>query len=122
MTTDPLWIIGGFILQAFFAGGKDSQNPSYLSERFPTEVRATAAGFVYHQGATWGGFIAPVIAWFAVDQGTGFAIPMLVGTAGCLAVLVFAVFLGPETYGSHPSAERRASSQPCRMWSIWIRP
>jgi SHS family lactate transporter-like MFS transporter len=99
MTKDPLWIIGGFILQAFFAGAKDSQNPSYLSERFPTEVRATAAGFVYHQGAIWGGLVAPIISYFAVEQHIGFAMPMLIGTTGCLAVLVFAVFLGPETKG-----------------------
>ena len=43
--------------------------PSYLSERFPTEVRATAAGFVYHQGAIWGGLVAPVLTYFAVDRG-----------------------------------------------------
>ena len=99
LTKDPIWIIGGFILQAFFAGAKDGQNPSYLSERFPTEVRATASGFVYHQGAIWGGFVAPVISYFAVEHQMGFAMPMLIGTAGCLAVLVFAVFLGPETKG-----------------------
>ncbi len=99
MTTDPVWIVSGFILQAFFAGAKDSQNPCYLSERFPTEIRATAAGFVYHQGAIWGGFVAPAIAYFAVDQDLGFAVPMMIGTAGSLVVLVMAVFLGPETKG-----------------------
>jgi hypothetical protein len=29
------------------------QMPSYLCERFPTEVRATASGFIYHQAAAW---------------------------------------------------------------------
>jgi MFS transporter, SHS family, lactate transporter len=62
-------------------------------------VRATAAGFVYHQGAIWGGFVAPIISYFAVEQHTGFAMPMLIGTTGSLAVLIFAVFLGPETKG-----------------------
>ena len=68
-------------------------------ERFPTEVRATAAGFVYHQGAIWGGFVAPVLAYFAVDQNLGFALPMMVGTIASLIVLILAVFLGPETKG-----------------------
>jgi SHS family lactate transporter-like MFS transporter len=45
-----------FVIQgAFGSGGFASQAPSYLAERFPTEVRATAAGFCYHQGAVWGG-------------------------------------------------------------------
>jgi SHS family lactate transporter-like MFS transporter len=29
------------------------QYPAYLSERFPTEVPATAVAFCYHQGAIW---------------------------------------------------------------------
>src|SRR5437773_2704253 len=38
-TQDPTHIIGGFILQGIFGGSIYGQNPSYLSERFPTEVR-----------------------------------------------------------------------------------
>ena len=105
MTTDPVWIIFGFILQALFVGAKDSQNPAWLSERFPTEVRASAAGFVYHQGAIWGGFVAPVIVYFAVDQKMGFAQPMMIGTVGWLVILIMAVFLGPETKGKVLSAD-----------------
>lgn len=99
MTTDPTLIIAGYILQALFVGGKDGQKPSWLSERFPTAVRATAAGLVYHQGAIWGGFVAPVLAYYAVDRGMEFALPMMIGTAGSLVVLIIAVFLGPETRG-----------------------
>jgi SHS family lactate transporter-like MFS transporter len=40
-----------------------------------------------------------------VDQGLGFALPMLIGTAGSLAVLVTAVLLGPETKGKVLSAD-----------------
>ena len=68
-TKDPYWIIAGFILQGIFGGSIYGQNPSYLSERFPTEVRATASGFVYHQGAIWGGLIAPVLTYMAVQMG-----------------------------------------------------
>src|SRR6266852_5288632 len=59
-TSDPLWITIGFGLQGAFGGALYSQLPSYLSERFPTEVRATASAFCYHQGAIFGGFVAPV--------------------------------------------------------------
>ena len=54
-------------LQGAFGGALYSQLPSYLSERFPTEVRATASAFCYHQGAIFGGLVAPVLAYFAVE-------------------------------------------------------
>ena len=104
-TRDPLWIISGFILQGVFGGGIYSQNPSYLSERFPTEVRATASGFVYHQGAIWGGLVAPVLTYFAVQMNMGFAMPMMIGTIASLIVVIIAVFLGPETKGKHLTAD-----------------
>jgi SHS family lactate transporter-like MFS transporter len=98
-TRDPLVFTLGFLLQALIVGGKDTLNPAWLSERFPTEIRASAAGFVYHQGAIWGGFVAPVLTYFAVERHMGFAWPMLVSTMGWLVVLVIGVFLGPETKG-----------------------
>jgi SHS family lactate transporter-like MFS transporter len=104
-TTDPTWIIAGFILQGIFGGSIYGQNPSYLSERFPTEVRATASGFVYHQGAIWGGLIAPVLTYMAVQMGWGFAMPMMISTIFFLAVVIIAVLLGPETRGKHLTAE-----------------
>src|SRR6266566_1623736 len=58
-TSDPLWITVGFGLQGAFGGALYSQLPSYLAERFPTEVRATASAFCYHQGAILGGLVAP---------------------------------------------------------------
>src|SRR5262249_3466201 len=42
-TSDYVITVAAFGLQGFFFGGMYGQNPSYLSERFPTEVRATAA-------------------------------------------------------------------------------
>jgi len=104
-TTDPLWIIGGFIIQGIFGGSIYGQNPSYLSERFPTEVRATASGFVYHQGAIWGGLIAPVLTYMAVQMGMGFAMPMMISTIFFLAIVIIAVLLGPETKGKKLTAD-----------------
>jgi SHS family lactate transporter-like MFS transporter len=104
-TTDPSWFLGLFLLTIGFVGGKDALNPGWLSERFPTEVRATAAGFVYHQGAVWGAAVAPLLTYFAVNQQMGFAIPMMYGTVGSLIVYVIAVFLGPETKGKVMTAD-----------------
>ena len=92
-------IVGAYILQGAFLGAIYGQNPSYLSERFPTEVRATAAGFCYHQGAIWAGFTGPVLALLAAGQPLGFAVPMLISTSGAALIFVLALLIGPETKG-----------------------
>ena len=104
-TTDPTMFLILFMLMICFVGGKDALNPGWLSERYPTEVRATAEGFVYHQGAVWGAFVAPVLTYFAVNQQMGFAMPMLYATVGSLIVYVIAVYLGPETKGMEMTSE-----------------
>ena len=89
LSTDPFWIIGGFLLQGLFAGAMYSQMPSFLTERFPTEVRATAAGFCFHQATIFGGLVPPVLTFFAINHQMGFAIPMLIGTTcGLISVIV----------------------------------
>ena len=99
-------IVVFFAIQgAFGAGGMHAQYPAYLAERFPTEVRATAGGFVYHQGAIFGGLVGPVLAYFATTWHMGFAIPMLVGTTiGCISVAL-AILFSPETRGKVLQAE-----------------
>ena len=104
-TQSPLVFIFGFLLQALIVGGKDTLNPAWLSERFPTEIRASAAGFVYHQGAIWGAFVAPLLSYYAVERHMGFAWPMMVSTMASLVVLVVAVALGPETKGKVLTAD-----------------
>jgi MFS transporter, SHS family, lactate transporter len=105
-TRDYTMIVVCFGLQGWFAGGGIwSQAPSYLAERFPTEVRATAAGFCYHQGAIWGGFVGPVVTYFAIDWHLGFAIPMLIGTVGGLVAFILALVWSPETRGKELVAD-----------------
>ena len=104
-TKDPFWIIGGFILQGAFGGSIYGQNPSYLSERYPTEVRGAATGFVYHQGAILGGLVAPALTYLAADQKMGFATPMMYSTIFFLALVIIFVWLGPETRGKKLTAE-----------------
>ena len=104
-TSDPLWITVGFGLQGAFGGALYSQLPSYLSERFPTEVRATASAFCYHQGAILGGLVAPVLAYFALDYNLGYAVPMAVGTVVAAVSVVIALSLSPETKGQELTAD-----------------
>jgi SHS family lactate transporter-like MFS transporter len=105
LTTDYMTIAVAFSIQGAFAGAIYGINPSYANERFPTEVRATAAAFCYHIGAVAGGFVPPVLTWFAVQQQMGFAIPMLIGTVGGLISFVMALFFGPETKGKEMEAD-----------------
>ena len=94
-------IVAGFILQGLFAGGgMYGQVPSYLNERFPTEIRATATAFCYHQGAIFGGLVPPLLTCFAITWDSGFAIPMLVGTMFGLVNFIFSLVFGPETKGT----------------------
>jgi MFS transporter, SHS family, lactate transporter len=105
LTTDITWIAIGFILQGMCGGGMQGQMPIYLAERSPTEVRATASAFCFHQGAIWGGFVALVLSFFAVYFDLGFAISMMVGT--CVRALSFAcpLLFSPETRGKVPVAD-----------------
>jgi SHS family lactate transporter-like MFS transporter len=104
-TNDPLWITVGFGLQGAFGGALYSQLPAYLAERFPTEVRATASAFCYHQGAIFGGLVAPILAFAAVNFSLGYAIPMLIGTVVAAASVVVSLLLSPETKGTVLVAE-----------------
>jgi SHS family lactate transporter-like MFS transporter len=99
LTSDINLIIFGFILQGLFGDALYGQNPSYLSERFPTEVRAAASAFCYHQGAIFGGLVAPVLTYFAINYNLGFGVPMLVGTVVGALSFVTALYFGPETKG-----------------------
>jgi MFS transporter, SHS family, lactate transporter len=98
LSSNFLWIAVGFVAQGFCAGGgMHGQMVPYLNERFPTEIRATASAFCYHQAAIFGGFVPLVLTFFAEHFGTGLAEPMIIGTwIGCVAWAA-AAFYGPET-------------------------
>jgi len=106
MTGNYAMIVVFFALQgAFGGGGMHVQYPHYLAERFPTEVRATASGFCYHQGAIFGGLVGPVLAYFATGWNLGFAIPMMIGTTvGCVSIIASLLF-SPETRGKELVAD-----------------
>ena len=100
LTQDYTLIVIGFALQGMFAcGGMHVQYPAYLSERFPTEVRATAVAFCFHQGAIWGGLISPLLILYATTHQIGLSGPILVTTVVGLGIFLVAVLLSPETKG-----------------------
>jgi SHS family lactate transporter-like MFS transporter len=101
MLSDNFTVIAiGFVLQgALLGGGAGSQVPSYMTERFPTEARATASAFCYHLGTIFGGIVPPLVTYFAVDYNLGFSIPMLVGCVIGGASWCLALYFGPETKG-----------------------
>ena len=115
LTNDLTWIIGGFIVQGFFAGAVPLLAPSYLNERFPTEVRSTASGFCYGFGGAVGSFVPTLVSYFAIEHQMGFAVPLLLTTTiGSLSIAVAALF-GPETKGTVFTADLMTESTPSRM-------
>ena len=100
LSTDFTWIAVGFVVQGAFGGALYSQLPSYLSERFPTEVRATASAFCYHQGAIFGGFVPLVLTFFAEYYKVGLVVPMLIGTWAAAVSVVISLLISPETKGT----------------------
>ena len=99
LTRDVNWIIGGIIVQGGVGGTLPAMASAYLTERFPTEVRSTAAGFCYHAGIVFGGFVPVIVSFLAVERHLGFALPMLIATwAGCLNAIA-ALRFSPETKG-----------------------
>lgn len=99
MTDSILWISVGYAIQGAFGGAIYSQLPSYLSERFPTEVRATASAFCYHQGAIWGALVPLVLAASSDFFGIGLVVPMLIATVLAASSAAISLLLSPETLG-----------------------
>lgn len=99
LTTDYMTIVVSLSIQGAFAGAIYGINSSYANERFPTEIRATAAAFCYHIGAIVGGFLPPILTYFAIERHTGFALPMMIGTLARLVSFMITLFFSPETKG-----------------------
>jgi hypothetical protein len=69
----------------------------------PRPTRARRGGGYVRLCFGWA--VAPLLTYFAVNQGMGFAKPMMYATIGSLVVYVVAVFLGPETKGKVMTAD-----------------
>ena len=72
--------------------------PAFLSERFPTEMRNSASGFIYNGGLIFGSW-APLIAVTMLSKGGTELIPILLGInimIGSIIILIGAK-INPET-------------------------
>ncbi len=97
-SSTPSLLVGAAIVGAF-GTGNFGVIPGYLSERFPTDVRAGGAGFAYHAGAALAA-VAPYLVGSLVDDGVALARAM----AWCIVVsgaaVIVIMWLGPETRGT----------------------
>jgi MFS transporter, SHS family, lactate transporter len=80
----------------FGAHGMWGAFPSYITERFPSDVRGAGAGFCYHAGALAGSFTSYGIGHL-VDSGWTLATAMTMSIAISGAAVSAIIWLGPET-------------------------
>jgi len=78
-------------------------------------VRATASASSITRAAIWGGLVAPVLSYFAIEMKMGFALAMMVSTTVFLVLVIIAVALGPETKGKRLTADLESSRRPTEI-------
>jgi len=96
MSADTGIMLIGALLVGFGAHGMWGAFPSYITERFPSEVRGAGAGFCYHAGALAGSFTSYAIGHM-VDAGWTLSSAMTVAIAASGAAVAVMMWLGPET-------------------------
>ena len=89
-------VILGFFLGAFQGGLASGLMPTF-SELFPTEIRATGAGFALSAGRGFGSFVPAAVGWFSTSMPLGDAMAMCAG-AGYVVAFIAALALR-ETSG-----------------------
>ena len=94
-TAVPLLLVGA-LLVGFGAHGMWGAFPSYITERFPSEVRGAGAGFCYHAGALVGSFTSYAIGHL-VDGGWTLPSAMTLSIALSGLAVSLMIWLGPET-------------------------
>ncbi len=98
MSADPQLLLLGALLVGFGAHGMWGAFPSYITERFPSDVRGAGAGFCYHAGALVGSFTSFAIGRL-VDTGWSLAGAMTTSIGASGLVVSLLIWLGPETRG-----------------------
>jgi SHS family lactate transporter-like MFS transporter len=96
MSADTSVMLIGALLVGFGAHGMWGAFPSYITERFPSDVRGAGAGFCYHAGALAGSFTSYGIGHM-VDTGWTLPAAMTVAIAVSGVAVALAIWLGPET-------------------------
>jgi SHS family lactate transporter-like MFS transporter len=96
ISTDTGVLLTGALLVGFGAHGMWGAFPSYITERFPSDVRGAGAGFCYHAGALVGSFTSYAIGHL-VDTGWTLPAAMTMAIAVSGAAVALIIWLGPET-------------------------
>ena len=91
-------LLAGALLVGFGAHGMWGAFPSYITERFPVDVRGAGAGFCYHAGALAGSFTSLAIGRL-VDAGWTLPGAMTASIAMSGIAVSALIWLGPETRG-----------------------
>jgi MFS transporter, SHS family, lactate transporter len=98
MSVDPKILLLGALLVGFGAHGMWGAFPSYITERFPSDVRGAGAGFCYHAGALLGSMTS-----FAIGRlvDAGWTLPGAMTTSIALSGVAVSLLMwaGPETRG-----------------------
>ncbi|BEG73943.1 MFS transporter [Achromobacter xylosoxidans] len=89
-------LVLGFPL-GFAASGIFSGIGAYLTELFPSNVRATGQGFAYNFGRGVGALFPSLVGFLSQRHGLGLAIGVF--AAGAYAVVILTALLLPETKG-----------------------
>ncbi|MBN4666192.1 MFS transporter [Pandoraea nosoerga] len=95
LTNDQMLILGfplGFAASGIFSG-----MGAYLTELFPSAVRANGQGFAYNFGRGIGALFPSLVGYLAKTSGLGAAIGLFAG--GAYLVVLVTAFLLPETKG-----------------------
>lgn len=94
--TNTQMLLLGFPL-GFTASGIFSGMGAFLTELFPSEVRATGQGFSYNFGRAIGALFPSLVGFLSAKTSLGTAICLFAGGAYCAVLLV--TYLLPETKG-----------------------
>ncbi len=94
--SNELMLVLGFPL-GFFSNGMFSPMGPFLSELYPTRMRATAQGFAYNAGRAVGAVFPALIGFLSASLPLGEAIGTF--TLACYAILITGCVLLPETKG-----------------------
>jgi MFS family permease len=95
--SSSLTLILGFPL-GFFPSGSFSPMGSFLTELFPTGVRASGQGFTYNLGRGVGALFPTLVGYFSSHVSLGRAIAFFAALA--YLTMILAVWMLPETQGS----------------------
>jgi MFS family permease len=98
ISTDSRILLLGAVLVGYGAHGMWGAFPSYITERFPSDVRGAGAGFCYHAGALIGSFTSFGIGHL-VDSGWTLSSAMTTCIAMSGMAVSLLIWLGPETRG-----------------------